>query len=490
MSELETGFRLGDVVGMVRRQLPVVLGASIVGLILGYLVFASAPESYSATSRVQVKAIKVNPFDPDNKANEPDIATEKDLVKSDAVADVVRAQLGLPADARVGSHISVTTTDVTSDVLQITYVAATAQDAQKGANAAAAGYLKQRKDAASSTRDKAAAALDQQIQEANDNLSQANDAVDAAKDGTPEKRQAVSAQQAAQSQLNALNQQKAQLAQFDPSSVGVLVKKATLPPATTSKKAMGKGIGVFGLCVAGGLVAAWFLDRRDGLGGGRRKIEQLAAGANIRVLPGADGRSASPAEVDAAIDRLAVDLVGGGMPGKATSVLIVGAGMEPPVALAEELASSLAFAGIPALFVLAGTSERQPRQVQTIASFADLVTSGASVAGPAGLPANAGEGTPGGGPLVTWLRPKGSAEASGLLRRAVVDSLVTRAGRERFEAVVFVAPDPTKTAAAAALGQWVERTAMVVDRDDRGQAEAAVESLASAEVRVTEVVFT
>src|SRR5690606_39118858 len=129
--------------------------------------------------------------------------------------------------------------------------------------------------------------------------------------------------------------------------------------------------------------------------------------------------------------RLAVELVSGGTTGNPSSVLIIGAGMEPPVAVAEELASSLAFAGIPALFVLAGNSDRQLRSAHVVASFADLVTSGASVAGPAGLPAQAGEGTLSGGPTVTWLRPKGSAEAAGLLRRAVVDSLVTRAGRER-----------------------------------------------------------
>jgi hypothetical protein len=91
---------------------------------------------------------------------------------------------------------------------------------------------------------------------------------------------------------------------------------------------------------------------------------------------------------------------------------------------------------------------------------------------------------------VSWLRPTGSPEAAGLLRRAVVDSLVTRAGRERFEAVVFVAPSPSRTAAGSALGQWVGRTALVIGPDERNKAEAAAESLAGADVRVTEVVWT
>ena len=37
----------------------------------------------------------------------------------------------------------------------------------------------------------------------------------------------------------------------------------------------GKAVGVFGLFVLGGLAAAWLLDRRDGLGGGRRRVDAL-----------------------------------------------------------------------------------------------------------------------------------------------------------------------------------------------------------------------
>ena len=91
---------------------------------------------------------------------------------------------------------------------------------------------------------------------------------------------------------------------------------------------------------------------------------------------------------------------------------------------------------------------------------------------------------------LTWLRPRGSAEASGLLRRAVVEALVTRAGREKFEAVVFVAPSPVRTAAGTALGQWVHRTALLGGADERSQAEAVAEALSGADIRVNEVVWT
>lgn len=157
--------------------------------------------------------------------------------------------------------------------------------------------------------------------------------------------------------------------------------------------------------------------------------------------------------------------------------------------MAEELAASLTFAGIPALFVLAGSTEREIRQAHVVLSFSDLIT-GPSITGPASLPDVAGTGVGVGAPTVTWLRPRGSAEASGLLRRAVVEALITRAGREGFEAVIFVAASPTRNAAAAALGQWVAKTAVIVDGDASQSVEAAVAAFAEADVPVTEVVWT
>lgn len=490
MSELETGFRIGDVLAMIRRRLPIVVGAAIVGLIAGYLVFAGAPETYSATSRVQVRPIKLNQFEADGKDNAVDIATEKDLVKSDTVAEAIRKELSLEGENKAILARVTVTTELDSLVLKMTYVADTAKAAQDGANAVATGYLKQRQDTATASRDKAVAKLDEQISASQAALTEAQTALDATSDEDPSRSDLKVQVQTLTSELSDLKDERNQLSQFDPTTVGLLVRKASLPEAATSKKALGKGVGVFGLFVFGGLAAAWLLDRRDGLGGGRRRIEQLVPGANIRIMPGAEGTNASPAEIDTAIDRLAVELVAGGTQGKAASVLVIGAGMEPPVALAEELASSLAFAGIPALFVLAGNSDRELRQAHVVTSFADLVTSGASIAGPASLPSNAGEPALTSGPMVSWLRPRGSAEAAGLLRRAVVESLVARAGRERFEAVVFVAPSPSRTAAGSALGQWVDRTALIVTPDDRSQAEAAASALAGSDVRVTEVVWT
>lgn len=489
MTELESGFRVSDVVGIVKRRSAILLGSAVVGLVLGYLVFASAPPKYSATSRVQVKTLIQNPLDPGPKDTQKlDVGTEQDLVKSDAVGDAVREQLDLEGDNRALFRMLTVTAKEDSLVLELTVESGSAKKAQAVSNAVAEAYLAERQRQATERRDKAIARIDQQRQDANAALAEANAAFAETESGSPERSAAQAAVQDAQQRLADLNESRSIWVNVDTEDGGELVRRAALPTAVLSKMALAKGVGVFGLCVLAGFGIALLVDRRDSLGGGRRRVQQLLPDANIRILPTAGNRKASPAEIDAAIDRLAVDLVSGGTRGRAASVLVVGTRLEPPLALAEELASSLTFAGIPALFVLAGSSDRDLRQAQVVTSFTDLIT-GPSITGPASLPAEAGSVSVS-APTVTWLRPRGSAEASGLLRRAVVEALITRAGREGFEAVVFVAATPTLNAAGAALGQWVDKTSVVVEDDDGQAVEATVEALQHADVRIAEVVWT
>jgi ElaB/YqjD/DUF883 family membrane-anchored ribosome-binding protein len=488
MSELENGFQLANGLALLRRQFAVILVAVALGAVAGYLALSSAPAKYSATARVEVDA---NPLDASANGTPmpPSMQNEQDLVKSDNVATTVRAALKLPDDNKtVLSHITVAITDK-SNVLQITYTASDGATARDGANTAATAYLKQRKAGVADSIKRKEASLNRLVSDQQTALSQAQSAVDATTPASNARSQAQAALGQVNAKITALNASLATVTSIDVDSVGSLVRKAPESPTlVTSKKGLAKGVGIFGVIVLVGLLAAWVLDRRDTLGGGRRRVEQTLPNAGSRVLPGAEGRGASPAEVDTAIDRLAVELVSSTGTSAPTSVLVIGAGSEPPVALAEELASSLTFAGIRALFVLAGTTDRELRHVHVVASFADLL-SGPSVSGPASLPSQAGSAVAP-GPTVTWLRPRGSAESSGLLRRAVVDTLVARAGREQYEAVVFVTASPARTAAATALGQWVTRTVLVVGDGERVEAEGAAKALADADVSVSEVVWT
>ena len=492
MSELESGFRLADVIGLLRRRSAIVLGSTILGLVAGYLVFSSAPPNYSATSRVEVEILKSDPNSTGGTlaSQSIDLGTESDKVKSDAVGDAVRKKLDLSGDNRSLFRPLVVTSKDNSRVLELTYESYSATRARAIVNAIAQSYLDVGNEAAKASRDKKLAALGKDITRAKEALRSANIALDATASGTAARTQAGTAAGEAQQAYTKLLDQKSAYEDLSTTS-GQLVRKAPLPETVLSKKAVGMGVGVFGLVVMAGLGLALLVDRRDSLGGGQRRVQKLAPGANMRIMPTANGGKAGPAEIDAAIDRLAVELAGGGSNGRAASVLVAGTRMEPPVALAEELASSLTFAGIPALFVLAGSAERELRQAHVITSFTDLIT-GPSITGPASLPDRAGSGAVNQvtAPTVTWLRPRGSAEASGLLRRAVVEALITRAGREGFEAVVFVAATPTRNAAAAALGQWVAKTAVIVEGNDTMEIEQTVSALVEADVTIAEVVWT
>lgn len=485
MTDLESGFRLTELIDLLRRRSAFVIGAAVLGLVAGYVAFASSPPNYSATARVQVRPLATGSTaetSPDSST--VDIGTERDLVRSDLVAESVRTTLDRPDATNRELFGSLTVkTNEDSLVLEMTVESASASEARDLANATADGYLDQRRQEVVV----ATGRLETDLADARTQVAEAAAAVDAAtstsEQVTAERvlRDAQDEEQSIEDRLNAYG---------DPETAGGdVTKRATLPDAVLSKMALAKGVGVFGLFVLAGLGLALVVDRSDSLGGGRRKVGQLVPDANLRILPTAGGRTPGPAEADAAIDRLAVELVSAATPGHVSAVLVVGTRGEPPVAMAEELASSLTFAGIPALFVLAGTSDREVRHAHVVTSFSDLLT-GPSVTGPASLPEVAGVSSGESGPTVTWLRPRGSAEASGLLRRSVVEALVSRAGRENFEAVVFVAATPTRNAAAAALGHWVDKTAVIVENDDGPAVEAAVQALVEADVAITEVVWT
>lgn len=490
MNELESGFRLSDLTGLLQRRWVIMVIATILGLVAGYLMFASAPPTYSATARVEVEILSSDPSaGGGNAASEAvDLGTESDLIKSDDVGNAVREELDLPGDSRSLFRSLTVTTKENSRVLGLTYESGSARRARDTVNAIARAYLAERSKAATSERERDLTALGDDIARAQIVLDAANTELDATEPGTSARTQAQAAAQDAQQEYQALVDERSAYEDLATTS-GKLVREAPLPGAALSKKALGLGVGVFGLLVLAGLGVALLVDRRDSLGGGRRKVERLAPGATIRLMPQAVNRKASPTEVDAAIDRLAVELIDGDSPDRAASVLIVGTQGEPPVALAQELASSLTFAGIPVLFVLAGDSGRELRQAHVIQSFTDLLT-GPSITGPVSLPEVAGSGVGVSAPTVTWLRPRGSAEASGLLRRAVVEALISRAGRDGFEAVVFVAATPTRNAAAAALGQWVTKTAVIVEGEGSQPVEQAVSALRESDIDIDEVVWT
>lgn len=474
MSELENGFRLSDVTGLVRRRSLILVGALVLGMILGFFAFSTTPEKFSATSRVQVKALNMDPLQSTTGAEPVDIVTEKDLVRSDDVTTRVIEDLGLSIDNRTLRRKVAVAHKEDSLILEITFESDNADEAEEGANAFAEAYLAMRHEDAERRKQET---LDITATRADFTRTALENARAA---GDP------SAAQELQSQLNDLNRTANAIDAIDPSDTGRLVQRAATPDPVLSKMALGKAVGIVAVCVGLGLGVALLVDRADSLGGGRRRIQQILPGANVRLMPRVSNPKATQAEVDAAVDRLAIELTAEGSRGKAVGVLLVSSASEPPVRLAEEIGSSLSFAGIPAVFVVAASTRTEVKQARVVTSFTDLLdTQGLSqpeLGDRSAAPVSAAS-------KVTWLRPRGSAESSGLLQRAVVDALITRASRDGFQAVIFLAASPTQQATAAALSRWVDKNALVVPDDDAQAAEQAAEALREADVEVSEVVW-
>jgi capsular polysaccharide biosynthesis protein len=476
MSELENGFRLSELMELIRRRRVVVIAAALVGLVLAYVVFTTSPTKYSATAKVRVQPVTTDPFDPRSADTQViDVATEHDLVKSDAVAERVRAVLKLDVDTRTLMRPVTVSSKPDSLVLDITYVAPKAATAQIRANAIADSYLAQRSAEAEATQARNLIVIDKQI------------ATERAALLAAQKRNDTAEEAERQATLTTLTQTRVTFANTDTSQVGRVVRRAPLPGAVLSKLALGKAVGVLGLSLGAGLALAIFLDRSDAHGGGRRRVARAFPDATLRVLPSATGRRSSASETAAAVDRLAVELAGSATRGKASSVLLVGTHPDPPVDLAQSLSASLSYAGIPALFVLAGTSDVPLPQARIVTSFTDLLEHQDLVQ--RALPAESDRPVPQ-APITAWLKPRGSAESSGLLRQNVVKALITQSAREGYEVVVFIAGSPTHNAAATALGQWVAKTAIVIVGDDSASIGRTVQSLRESDATVAEVVWT
>lgn len=479
MSELENGFRLSELTSLIRRRMLILLMAGLVGLIIGAVAFKTAPSKFSATSRVLVQGGTSDPLATNSPNREViDIATEQDLVKSDAVATRAAKALDSTLENRELLRQVATGSRQDSLVLEITFLSDTAEGAQAGANAFANAYLSERRNSAADQKKKQLALIKAKADFTRTSLDDA------------EKRGDKAAVQEFTSTLGTLNERYITFDAINTDAVGSLVRKAPKPQAVLSKMAVGRGVGLFGLCLMAGLALALLVDRTDTLGGGRREVGRLFPNANFRLMPATTNAKATETESDAAVDRFAIELTAGSRRGHPTAVVMVSTWAEPPVQLAQEVAASFGYSGIPALFVLAGSTTDPIAHARVVTSFSDLVE-GDDLSGPRELPDIAAQVSTKPAPKITWLKPRGSAEASGLLRRAVVESLIARAGRDGFEVVVFLASNPTRNAAAVALGQWVDKVAIIVAHDDdrQGITETAA-ALAESDARVTEVVWT
>jgi Mrp family chromosome partitioning ATPase len=135
--------RLGDYVGLLRRQWLAVLLCLILGVGLAYAYIQFAPKEYRSQASVLVTATTTDSSN--TKVSEINLDTEAQLVTSTETVAAAASALGsTPGDVADRVNVSV---PPNTEILDITYIGDTAKDAQAGARAFADAYLAQRQEA-------------------------------------------------------------------------------------------------------------------------------------------------------------------------------------------------------------------------------------------------------------------------------------------------------------------------------------------------------
>lgn len=152
-----------------RRHWWVIGAGALVGLLAAAVVMGMRTPVYEATAQVLVRPVDL-PHAPTSGRDRVNLDTEAQVVRSLVVAERARAAVrsAQPADA-LARAVSVTVPP-NSQILDITFAAPTAAQAQVGAAAFAAAYLEQRRGEARQRVDAERKALDGQIASATKRL--------------------------------------------------------------------------------------------------------------------------------------------------------------------------------------------------------------------------------------------------------------------------------------------------------------------------------
>lgn len=327
-----------------RRRWPVLLVALGVGLVGAQLVGSGGGETYTSESRVALRAIVVDPFQPNVRPEDSiDLATEREQAASAPVLGRAAELLGIddPPLEEVGEDLEVSVVG-DAQVLRIAFTAAGASDAQLWTAAITEAYLEQREARARELVDSMVSVLDTQIEDLEASIP-------------PEDLPAATAS----GTVGDLRQQRTALLSL-PTEAGQVLRPATLPTDQSGAPPWVGQVGVLGLALLVGCGAAVALDRSDDSVHSVAEVADVA-GPVLGTLSLVDApdrgwwrmRGAGATVADSArIIQLRLNRLDGGAP----RTLVVTAPHEfpPVVEVGRRLASALGTAGTHVLLVTPG----------------------------------------------------------------------------------------------------------------------------------------
>jgi capsular exopolysaccharide synthesis family protein len=258
---------------------------AILGILAGLGYGYVRPPSYQSTAKVLVKPISPNPLDQPPSGQSLSMDTEREIVASEAVAEIAVPKLAFASDPRdLLTQLSVETPPE-SQILEITFTGSTAGRAQAGAQAFADAYLEFKNEQARATAVSLTATVRRQIDELQGQLEQANQELERAAPGSNDAQQIQSTRDVLVGQIALLQSRLAGLSapEVDP---GDIIAEAFLPSGTANPTPlMNMTVGGF-LGISLGLVLAFLRDRVDDRPRHQGEVENALGAPVLATVPG------------------------------------------------------------------------------------------------------------------------------------------------------------------------------------------------------------
>jgi capsular polysaccharide biosynthesis protein len=271
---------VGQFFAVLRRRLPILVVAVLLGVALGVGLLLTTPKSYQSTAVVDISPTFSNSGS-SNSSSSVSTITESKIATSTSVALGAKQALGFAGTpTELASKVTVTS-PLSSQVLNITFTSATAQGAADGANAFARAYLTYRTQSAQQEL----TARSERIQVQVAGLQKALAALHTPVTGTPSAQQSLL--------QNQIQQLQSQLNTYQTSVItpGQIAGAATVPSAASSPKSYLYLAGGLLLGLLVGIVLAVVRDRRDDRVRGSADLEQSLGAPVIAEAVSAEARS-------------------------------------------------------------------------------------------------------------------------------------------------------------------------------------------------------
>lgn len=285
-SSPETSVEMGDYLSVIRRRKLLIAVITLAGLALAlFYSLVLATPTYVSESEVQVRPITVDAFSEVNVERVVNMGTEREITRSDDVAQLARSRLKWATSLVDLQKKIVVTVLGSTQILQITCRDETRLRAQECAQAFAESYLEFKKQDATQIRDATRANTEAALNGINERIAQAQERLAIAPVGSPQQAQAESVLRSLSDEASPYRSTLAALNTVDVNNPGSVVSPAQRPAAAASPRPkMNALLGAFfGFFL--GLLVAFGRDRVDGRLRGRLDLEEHLRAPVLATVP-------------------------------------------------------------------------------------------------------------------------------------------------------------------------------------------------------------